>query len=181
MWGLLSSFFSSKNAEGLPRGSRAGVGLFFCLLFFHGAIAQPGSIFSSGRWHKLGVSERGVYKIGTAHLRAMGIAVEGLRPTHLRLYGRAVGGPLPQSNAVFRHHDPQEVPLYVVGGADGRWDEGDYVLFFGNDTAYRHYDPSSDRHTYAKHPYGTMNYYFLTVADAPRLAFEDTCLPCRGA
>ncbi|MDH7486773.1 MAG: C25 family cysteine peptidase [Anaerolineae bacterium] len=71
--------------------------------------------------YKLMVTGDGLYKLDRAALAAAGLPVDTLDPRTLRLFN---GG--------------QEVAIRVLGEEDGRFDEGDLVLFYGQgaDTVY---------------------------------------------
>ncbi len=58
-----------------------------------------------------------------------GINIASVAPAHIKLYGNG-GGMLPQANSSFRHQDLNENAIYVEGEKDGRFDEGDYILFY---------------------------------------------------
>ena len=166
-----------------------------CSIFFAVALlpptqeiqAQPSSIFSSGTWYKLSVRGQNVYKIEARLLREMNIHLGTLDPDHIRLYGSGTEGPLPQANSVPRYQDPQEIPLYVVGGGDGQWHEEDYALFFAPNVDQYAYDEPNRHITYKRNPYHRQRYYFLTrsteeglrlpdrpsIADAPTQVLSD--------
>lgn len=71
--------------------------------------------------YKIAVREAGLYQLTRAALAAAGVPVDQLDPRTLRLFNAE-----------------QEVALRVLGEADGKFDVGDVVLFFGQgvDTRY---------------------------------------------
>lgn len=95
----------------------------------------------------------------------MGINVEAINPTHLKLYGR-IGGPLPQANSTDRRGEPQEIPLYMVGAEDGSWNQDDYALFLASSADHYAYDALHKHYVYENNPYGTRSFYFLTFSPA---------------
>jgi uncharacterized repeat protein (TIGR01451 family) len=80
-----------------------------------GVAAQGGAAY------KLSVNEDGIYQVTYAQLQAAGVPVSSLDPSTLRLTNRE-----------------QAVAISVAGEADGSFDPGDYLLFYGQklDTKY---------------------------------------------
>jgi hypothetical protein len=108
-----------------------------------------------GRW-KLIVRERCVVRVTAAELRAAGCPVEQITAfdTHIRNRGR-------------------ELPIYFVGGADGHFDENDYIEFYGtpNELTYQQYSP-----TYHNDRWTDDNVYWLSWGNGQpglRLGDED--------
>lgn len=63
---------------------------------------------------KIFVSREGIYHLSSADLAAWGVDLSSVDPRTLRLENRGI-----------------EQPIYVAGEADGRFDEGDYIEFWG--------------------------------------------------
>lgn len=120
------------------------------------------SVLSSGRWFKVAVSERGVYKITHGQLQQMGFA--DVNPKKIRIYGNA-GGMLSQRNDELRPKDLIENAIYVSGQADGVLDSHDYVLFFAEGPDRVSYDLSRKIFSYENNLYDDRNFYFITVGD----------------
>ena len=71
---------------------------------------------------------------------------------------------LPQPNNAFRHDDLKQNAVEVVGGQDGSFDQGDYVLFYAQGPHTWVQDSSSCglyRHEY--NVYSDMSYYFIAT------------------
>ena len=123
---------------------------------------QAQSVFSEGSWHKLGVTETGIYKIDADYItNVLGINASTLDANTIKLYGFN-SGMLPQENSALWYSDPPEVPLHRSGTSDGSLDPGDYMLFFAEspDKAVLQTDGSLD---YEKNLYSDTAYYFLTL------------------
>lgn len=98
---------------------------------------------------KLSIAENGIYRLTAAELQQAGVPVQQITPGTMQLFHRGV-----------------EQAVYIEGEADGRWDAGDYLEFYGqrNDGApdsllYRPYTAQSHRY------YSLFNdttAYFLT-------------------
>src|SRR5690606_41870614 len=62
-------------------------------------------------------------------LRKAGIDLNGIDPQKISIYGYG-GGMLPQANSAERPIDLPELAIYVNGGDDGRFDAGDFIVFY---------------------------------------------------
>ncbi len=123
------------------------------------------SVLSSGDWYKIGVQQSGIYKIDFAQLQAMGIDPAAIDPQKLRLFGNGIGM-LPESNSVSRIDDLAENAIYVHGESDGVFDEGDYILFYGQSPVAVAFNPLTNRVSHKINFYTDTTFYFLTVDDA---------------
>jgi hypothetical protein len=121
------------------------------------------SALSSGTWYKLAVDHDGVYKINQSLLKKMGIEPSKIDPRKIRIYGNP-GGMLPQPNDVERISDLAENAIFVEGESDGKFDKGDYILFFGSGPDKVEYNTSRGIHQYENNLYSDKNFYFLTIA-----------------
>jgi hypothetical protein len=120
------------------------------------------SVLSSGNWYKFAVSETGIYKITYNDLVNAGINPANINPQHIRLFGNG-GGMLPEPNAGFRHDDLIENAIMVVGEEDGVFNQGDYIMFYGQSPHEWKYLPNSKIFEYIHNIYDDRNYYFLTT------------------
>jgi len=91
--------------------------------------------------YKIMVREEGIYELSQAALAAAGMPVETLDPRTLRLFNAG-----------------QEVAIHVTGEEDGRFDEGDVVLFYGQGVDTRYTD---------------TNVYWLTYGGATGLRMAE--------
>jgi hypothetical protein len=96
-------------------------------------------------------------------LKKAGIDPGKTDPRHIKIYGLA-GGMLPQPNAIPRPTDLIEHAIYVSGEGDGKFDKGDYVLFYAEGPDQNDFDVSRNVFKYENNLYSDHNYYFLTVA-----------------
>ena len=97
---------------------------------YHYSISQvTNSVLNSGLWYKIGVLEKGIYKIDKPFLEKLGINSDDIDPRNLALYGNGGNGMLPQSNSAFRYADLIENSVYFEGENDGSFDATDYLLF----------------------------------------------------
>jgi len=125
-----------------------------------------GSVLSSGSWYKFSVTNDGVYKIDYNLLQKAGIALSQINAKNIRLY-TGQPGMLPQPNSTPRVIDLQEVPIMVVGEADGQFNSSDYILFYGQGPDTYNYDAKSNFFSYQNNLYTDQNFYFLTISTSP--------------
>ena len=145
--------------------------LCFSGLFSSQLLAQ-GSVLGSGDWYKIGITQTGIHKIDATFLRNAGINTATLNPKNLRLYGNG-GRMLPQKNADFRYDDLTENAILVSGEADGKFDDSDYLLFFGQSPHEIVADKASRLLSHRYNIYSDTTYYFLNVASQPGLRVQN--------
>ena len=123
--------------------------------------APVSSVLASGDWYRLTVTEEGMYRLNETFLRAAGVPVGNFDPRTLKVYGYG-GAPLPENPLEPRPADLQELAIMVEGEADGQFNPGDYVVFYGRDVDGWEYDASGATYRHYTHPYAQDNYYWLT-------------------
>ncbi len=139
------------------------------------AFAQfaPTSRLATGQWCKIGITQTGVYKIDATFLAQAGFDVNALNPKHLHLHGYG-GGMLPQANATPRLDDLPANAIFIEGEQDGKFDAGDYILFYGESPDKWTYNSSKQIFENQVNLYSDTTYYFLALEDrtALRLASQ---------
>jgi len=124
------------------------------------------SVLASGTWFKFAVGSNGIYRLTYDDLKKSGIDPGSFDPRNLRIYGNG-GGMLPEANAASRVDDLMENSIFVSGEADGHFDPGDYLLFYGQSPDRWDYN-NSDKHFHCqKNVYSDRMYYFLTFDKGP--------------
>ncbi|WP_181163750.1 putative type IX secretion system sortase PorU2 [Pontibacter mangrovi] len=131
--------------------------LFLVLLYLTAGTAKAQEVYGnewidySKTYHKLQVTETGLYKLDYNYLQQLGLA--NVNPQHLQLFRRG-----------------KELAIYVAGEADGRLDQQDYLEFYGerNDGALDQelYKNPSDQAHQLYSMYTDTAAYFLTVNPA---------------
>jgi hypothetical protein len=124
------------------------------------------SVLADGQIFQLGVTEDGVYKIDFAFLQSLGVDVANLDPRRLQLFGNG-GTMLPESNAADRPEDLVENAVFVSGQDDGRFDNGDYLLFYGQGPDRWVWDATNALYRRQVNYYDRENYYFLKIGNSP--------------
>lgn len=135
--------------------------LLFLLVSARFALAQDNayhSVLKDGTWIKLSVFQEGVYKLDYSTLQRMGLDMETLNPEQIRVFGNP-SGILPEKNGVARPDDLTEMAIYVSGSEDGSFDEGDYVLFYGQEPT--HWNLNNDKYERLRNYYSDTTYYYM--------------------
>ena len=165
---------SNPGSGSRYRASRIGwfvYGIVSFLLITHGS-GKAQSVLREGSWVKIGVTQTGVYRLDQPTLARLNPAFAAADPRRLRLYGNG-GAVLPQPNASPRPSDLTENAIQVIGEADGRFDTGDALLFFGQSPHAILYDSVARRFTHQINYYTDTTFYFLTIGPLPGLRIAD--------
>ena len=131
------------------------------------------SVLQSGNWYKLGVLEKGIYKIDRAFLVNVGINPNSIDSRNLAIYSNGGNGMLPQPNSTPRLHDLTENKIFIQGEGDGVFDNSDFLLFYGNSPDLIEYDLDNDIFKYENNLYSDTTFYFLTIKEQPGMRISD--------
>lgn len=157
---------------------------FLCLLLCFFAlninVLAADSVLSSGVWYKLGISSTGVYKLTYSDLSSMGVDVAKINPQNIRVFHNG-GGVLPVLNKTYYHDDLAEIPIYVYGESDGKFNQNDYILFYARGPVTWSYNASAEYYMHKPNPYTNSTYVFLTVGDIPGKRIENADVPTGNA
>ncbi len=108
------------------------------------------SALATGKWVKIQIEEKGIYKLTYADLRKMGFSA----PEKVSVHG--YGGGMLDENFATRYID--DVPTIPV------WRGNDFLLFYGFGIIDWRYDSESGSFIHTNNPYSNHGYYFLTDA-----------------
>ena len=125
------------------------------------------SVLSQGTWYKFAIDTTGVFKIDKNFLEDLGINTDDINPKNIQIFGNG-GHLLPMSNSAFRHDGLQENAISVIGEEDNRFDNDDYILFYGRGP--HSWDTEALQENQVRHInniYSDKAFYFLTISDAP--------------
>lgn len=116
---------------------------------------------SSDTWVKIELVTEGIYKFGWLEFNAAGIEPLSVDPSQVRVFYGG-GRELPVSN-----FDPRpqmvEIPIEILGGGDGTFDNGDYVVFYADAVDSWEYADSLGRYLHYRNHYTGRNVYWLTT------------------
>ena len=127
--------------------------------------AVTSSVLAAGRWSRLSVTDDGIYRLDYAALTQIGIPVGTLDPRTLRIFGNG-GRELSEDVTRPRPQDLVENAIYVQGEQDGKFDPGDYLLFYGRSVRGFVYNAATRTLEHYLHHYTESNVYWLTYGGA---------------
>ncbi|MEZ4983729.1 MAG: type IX secretion system sortase PorU [Saprospiraceae bacterium] len=120
------------------------------------------SVLSDGQVYQLAVNTTGMHKLTYSFLKNdLGINdLDNIDPRTIRLYGNG-GGIVPFDVNTERPEDLVENAIRIVGEADGRFDSGDYILFYAEAADKWRFRESDSTFYLEKNIFDTRNYYFI--------------------
>ncbi|MBK6963923.1 MAG: type IX secretion system sortase PorU [Bacteroidales bacterium] len=122
------------------------------------------SALSAGDWYKVSIAKTGIYQLSYTDLASMGVQVNGLSSSKIRVHGYG-GGMLPERAGAARYDDLPEVPLMVMDGGDGIFNEGDYLLFYARGPMKWSFNAQSGLFEHQPHLYADVSYCFITTGE----------------
>jgi hypothetical protein len=122
---------------------------------------QTNSVLSSGKWVRFEAPEEGIYRITRSMLPSFGIDPNTVDPRTIKIYNNG-GKMLPEKVVPPRPVDLIENTILIVGEDDGKFDENDYILFYGRGNHFWDYDTSAKKISRYFHLYSNENYYWIT-------------------
>ena len=138
------------------------------------------SAMASGEWYKIGLPETGIYKLTASDLSELGINVSNIDPRQIRIYHNG-GGVLPEKNAIARPDDLVEVPIYVAGESDGRFDNNDYILFYGRGPVCWSLESDKMAYSHVQNPYDDYAYAFVVLGLGQGKRISEAAAPSGNA
>ncbi len=119
------------------------------------------SVLAQGTWVRFEAAQEGFYKITRSMLNAYGIDAATVDPRTIKIYNNG-GKMLPENAGLQRPVDLVENAIWVIGEADGTFDENDYILFYGRGNSFWDYDTASGTIQRYFHLYSKENFYWIT-------------------
>ncbi|MFA4922970.1 MAG: C25 family peptidase propeptide domain-containing protein, partial [Ignavibacteriaceae bacterium] len=126
--------------------------------------ANP-SVLTAGKWIRFEAPTEGMYKITRTMLSSFGIDAATVDPRTIKIYNNG-GGTLSENPEAGRTEDLAENAVYVFGEQDGKFDDADYILFYGRGTDFWNFDQGSNKVVRSYNPYSKQNYYWITSGGA---------------
>lgn len=123
------------------------------------------SVLASGQWYKFEAPDEGIYKITYSMLSSYGIDASTVDPRTIKIYNNG-GKPLPENPENPRPADLLENAIIVQGENDGKFDQQDYILFYGRGNNFWDYDSVSHTFKRESNIYTNHNYYWITSGGA---------------
>jgi hypothetical protein len=124
---------------------------------------KSSSVLANGDWYKLTTNKTGIYKLDYTYLKNMGVAVDAIDPRNIKIFGNGAGM-LPERSDGFKYDDLEEIAIKVIGESDGRFDQQDYILFYGQDPTTWVFNNSDKLFHHITNIYTDEVSYFVTVS-----------------
>lgn len=116
------------------------------------------SVLSSGEWYKFYIEDSGVFQLTKGFLNSLGINTNSVDPRTIKIYGNG-GRMLPLLNSENYPFDVVENAIKFVGEEDGSFDNGDYILFYGEGP--KTYSEESETNL---NLYTDKTYYYVNIS-----------------
>ncbi|MEA1896736.1 MAG: type IX secretion system sortase PorU [Bacteroidota bacterium] len=129
------------------------------------------SVLSTGDWVKLKIQETGIYKLSYEELA--GLLSD---PSTPQIYGNG-GKMLPVMNYEPRDTGLIKNAIWLEKGGDGIFNEGDYMLFYGQGPVSWEYNATDSMFLHKMHFYDDASYYFLTSGNGASNTIQDIETP----
>lgn len=129
---------------------------------------KSSSVLSNGKWVKVNLKETGIYKISYTDLQSYGLS----NLPNISIWGHG-GKILPYMNNVSSHDDLKQIPVFVETGADGIFNQGDYILFFAEGVVTWNFEEANAFFMHSIHAYSKNIHYFLTTDYSSPLRISD--------
>ncbi len=131
------------------------------------------SVFDMPFWYKIPIDSEGIYKIDYDLMKKLAVDPGRIDPRTIRLYTAGfdtLGGDVIDT---MLFNGLVEVPIMVYGEEDGRFDRGDYILFYALGANYLKVKSDSLMPvSYFNNPFDRLNFYWLTYGGKPGRRFE---------
>lgn len=152
--------------------------LFFLLITAHCVTAgaqgnyASSSVLATGKWFRIPVTDNGIYRIDYSKLKQIGID----DPSNPRIFTNN-SGQLSYYNDGTEHDDLREIAVFTSAGNDGVFNEGDFLLFYGQGTERWVFDNSSKSFSHSRHNYSDTAFYFITSGSQPGKRITTALIP----
>ncbi len=133
-------------------------------------IPLTNSVLATGSWYKFKIENTGIHRVDKAFLDNLGMNTDGIDPNTLKIYGHG-GDPLPEVNDDNNEYDLPQNAIQVIGGEDGSFDTGDFILFYGKTAGFNEDNPTNIN------PYSDDTYYYITAGGLPGLRVQPMVEP----
>jgi hypothetical protein len=127
---------------------------------------QANSVLAEGKWYRFEAPEEGIYRINRNQLVSYGIDAASVDPRTIKIYNNS-GRTLPESVNAPAPYDLVENSILIIGEEDGKFDEADYILFYGRGPSFWEYDSLTGRIERRHNIYSKENYFWITSGGVP--------------
>ena len=127
------------------------------------------SVLATGDWYRFYIEKSGVYKISKKFLDDLGINTATIDPRKISLYGGG-GRMLPLANSVYYPNDLPENAIKIIGEEDGRLDNEDYIIFYGE--GVENWNAESRTNLY-----DSKSYYYIHISSGNAKRIQNNIQP----
>lgn len=121
------------------------------------------SLLRDGTIYKVAVTQEGTHKMTYDFLKnELKLDIDRIDPRQITLLGNT-GGMLPELLTQPKPDDLKEIPLFISGENDGRFDQGDFILFYAEGPDTWNYAPVNQQFRMVKNVYSTQHFYFIKI------------------
>ncbi|MDZ4758042.1 MAG: type IX secretion system sortase PorU [Bacteroidota bacterium] len=122
------------------------------------------SELATGDCYKIQIFSNAVYKMDYQFLKNLGVNIDQIDPRNIKMFGNG-GGMLPQQNNAKFNDDLEEIAITVMGEQDGKFDNDDYLMFYGKGQNVWNYDTAENRFLHQQNYYSDGAFYFISVGN----------------
>ena len=123
------------------------------------------SVLQDGEIIKIATTTAGIHKIDYNFLKEnFELNIDNIDPRNIQLFGNG-GGMLPQIVGEERADDLLENNIEIVGGDDGSFDSGDFILFYADGPSVVEANATNTKLIKEMNVYDTKNHYFIKIGD----------------
>ncbi len=116
------------------------------------------SVLSTGEWYRFYIEKSGIFRLSKGFLGSLGINTNSVDPRTIKLYGNG-GRMLPLINSVNYPYDIVENAVRFIGEEDGSFDNGDYILFYGEGPTTYNQESQTNINLYTD-----KTYYYINIS-----------------
>lgn len=120
------------------------------------------SVLSTGTWHKVKIIDEGIYRIDFEDLSELGLGPGDEAALYSNNHGL-----LSYYNDDPYPDDLIKTAVFIERGNDGIFNNGDYILFYGNSPHRWKYDQVEDGYYFQRHYYSDTAVYFIKLNESP--------------
>ena len=121
------------------------------------------SILSEGDWYRFKVLSDGMYCLNYNDLQNCGVNLENLKSDKIRIFAIR-GDILPQKNKDAVLDNAPEIPIMVIDGGDGVFNDGDSIVFYHEGPHRWVFDNKDTMHKHQFNRYSDTAHFFLNIS-----------------
>jgi hypothetical protein len=129
------------------------------------------SALNDGDIYKIAIKKDGIYKLTKKNLDDLGINTNSINPKQIKLFSN-YGGSLPEGILMSYPDDLIEIPITISGEEDAKFNDADFILFYGEGADKWKYDESTKDFTFDKNIYSDKNFVYIKISNGDGLRIK---------